>query len=202
MKTHSGTSIEQVEQLALKTNEVEKVLHAIRGISEQTNLLALNAAIEAARAGEHGKGFAVVANEVRKLAEQSSQSSEIIQSILKEILAAKDQVIDTLNISKNVVEEGIGSIQKTAEAFDEMADKQSNTLDDLKRIIELVKNLARQGEFVKDHIKDVSSQHLENQDSIAEAATAIEEISASVQEISAYVMQVDEKANQLAEAQR
>ncbi|KKM91833.1 hypothetical protein LCGC14_1224570 [marine sediment metagenome] len=56
------------------TNDINKIMDIITGISEQTNLLALNASIEAGRAGEHGRGFAVVADEVRKLAEESKNA--------------------------------------------------------------------------------------------------------------------------------
>ena len=56
------------------TNDINKIMEIITGISEQTNLLALNASIEAGRAGEHGRGFAVVADEVRKLAEESKNA--------------------------------------------------------------------------------------------------------------------------------
>ncbi|WP_406541294.1 methyl-accepting chemotaxis protein [Clostridium ljungdahlii] len=74
-----------VNILNSKSGEIGNISSIIIDVSEQTNLLALNAAIEAARAGEHGKGFAVVAEEVRVLAEQSSNSSTQINVLIKEI---------------------------------------------------------------------------------------------------------------------
>ena len=67
-------------KLQNKTKEVEEIAGMILNISSQTNLLALNASIESARAGEAGRGFAVVAEQVKNLAEQSTELPERPQS--------------------------------------------------------------------------------------------------------------------------
>ncbi|MTH53460.1 hypothetical protein GKZ89_08520 [Bacillus mangrovi] len=198
VKHSSGSSIQHVQVLTEKTSEVEKVLSAIRTIADQTNLLALNAAIEAARAGEHGKGFAVVADEVRKLAEQSSKSSHIIQDILGEILDAKEQVAASLKQTSETVNESVAVIERTTADFDKMTFIQAESEEHLGRVTERFDQFAAKGSEVGSIIGSLQEQHENNEERIASAASAIEQISASIQQVSSFVEQVDAKAKNLA----
>jgi methyl-accepting chemotaxis protein len=106
-----------IKELGNRSQEIEQIIGAITGIARQTNLLALNAAIEAARAGEQGRGFAVVAGEVRKLAEQSSQSAEHITEIIQVIQQKTSLAVESMGIGMEEVAEGLQAVHSAGDAF-------------------------------------------------------------------------------------
>ena len=104
---------DKMTSLALRSEEIGKVVNVIQEISEQTNLLALNAAIEAARAGEHGRGFAVVAGEVRRLAERTKGATEEIAGTIRSIQEETRETLEVMHQSRSAVESGM---EETARA--------------------------------------------------------------------------------------
>ena len=110
--TEMVTAMDEIED---SSKNIKEIINTIDSIAKQTNLLALNAAIEAARAGEAGKGFAVVAEEVKKLAEESSQAvkdtAELIESSIKSVNNGKE-IADTTAVSlEDVVEHTKEAVQ-------------------------------------------------------------------------------------------
>ncbi|MEG0774874.1 methyl-accepting chemotaxis protein [Clostridium sp.] len=171
-----------VEQITLMTE-------SIGSIAEQTNLLALNAAIEAARAGEQGRGFAVVAEEVRSLAEQSSETVAKIQEVVNKVRIAFDNLSNSAGetleyIDKNVmkdyetlVETGI-QYEEDAKLLYTMSEEISIATDEMSSTIEQI-NLAIQNVSASTEKAASSSEGI--LDGVNESTTAIEEIAKAAQ---------------------
>lgn len=111
---------EQVLGFVERSQEIGSIVDVIKGIASQTNMLALNATIEAARAGEQGRGFAVVADQVRKLAEQSGESANLIAGMAASIQTDAASAVTMMKSSMSEVEEGTGIIEHAGHSFGEI----------------------------------------------------------------------------------
>ncbi|MBI5776720.1 MAG: methyl-accepting chemotaxis protein [Nitrospirae bacterium] len=111
----------QVKGLGDRSLEISQIVSTIRDIAAQTNLLALNAAIEAAGAGEAGARFAVVADQVRKLAENSTQATREIAELVKVIQAETQEAVIAMEQETQAVEAGSASALRTGDVFKEIS---------------------------------------------------------------------------------
>ncbi|HIJ81650.1 MAG TPA: methyl-accepting chemotaxis protein [Desulfuromonadales bacterium] len=165
----------QFETFNSKLQRVGKVADCIGDIARQTNLLALNASIEAARAGEYGRGFAVVAEEVRKLADSSSQSATDISDMIETLREESRRLHEIIRTSSRSIKEGKKNIDVTAGAFQEIlktvleTERKATSIADLSQM-----QLDGSGKMVKavDEIARVADDN----------AAATEQVSAATEE--------------------
>lgn len=117
----NGEILNEVNIAKENTNGSDEILTFINGISKQTNLLGLNAAIESSRAGEAGKGFAVVAQEIRKLANSSSESVQKVDGILKKIEESVENISQKINKTNTSVETQASSLEEITASIQELS---------------------------------------------------------------------------------
>ncbi len=183
-------AVEKVEGLDRHARKISELVSVIHDIADQTNLLALNATIEAARAGEQGKGFAVVADEVRKLAEQSSDSVTNITDIVNSIQNESNLVATSLQAGYKEVEEGTEQIQVTGKTFEHIRESLTKMVHSVNDVSESLAVLQGDTVEMNDSIQEISAVS-------EESAAGVEQTSATSQQTNAAMIEVASSSHEL-----
>lgn len=188
---------EAIHMLDEKTKEISEIVSVIDGIASQTNLLALNASIEAARAGEQGRGFSVVADEIRKLAEQSSQSTGLIGESIKEIVSRTRSAVEQAVIAENAVKEQEKSVSQVAEIFKEVKQSIQEMKDEFDEVKVRNDGIKTEARGINNSINEISNVIEMNAAGSEEVAASTEQQVNTLLNVTQLSAEVEKLANAL-----
>ena len=191
------TVMESMEELNGESKKIQSFTDTINEIAGQTNLLALNASIEAARAGDAGRGFAVVAEEIRKLAEQSGDAANKIQTIVNQIQVQMTETTKTAATAGTIVDEQERALQETVGAFSKISGKMDELNSNIKTITQKVSEMDVAKETTLDAITNISVVLEETSAAASEVLAAVSEQEATVEQFNSQVVYLKENAKEL-----
>jgi len=182
-----NTSAASVSALGKKSEQIGQIIGVINDIADQTNLLALNAAIEAARAGEHGRGFAVVADEVRKLAERTTQATEEVANSIREIQSETGTAVQNIEAGTQRVGKGVELANAAGEALGRIVNASATLQTMVQSIAAAAEEQSAASEEIARSVESISAVTKESTHGAQQAATAATELSKQAEKLQSLV---------------
>jgi len=201
-----------VNELGEYGSQIGAIVRTIDEIASQTNLLALNAAIEAARAGEQGRGFAVVAENVRSLAERSSQATREIGDLIARVQAGTSDAVEAMAAGVGDVQAGrritseagealesiIGSVQESASEMQRIAHDVRALAEGADRIMSSAQSIAQSANDSASGAQEMAAGTSKVTEAILQVSATSEQTSASAEEVSASTEELSAQSEELA----
>ncbi|WP_235960630.1 methyl-accepting chemotaxis protein [Paenibacillus silvestris] len=149
--------VDKVDNLKDSTRSIRKILDVLNNMTKQTNILSLNATIEAARAGAAGKGFMVVADEIRKLADQSRQSIDVVGQITETIQKEIDETVKVLSTATPIFKEQILAVKEADIIFKQVTNHMGGFIEQLSTVSDSISTLEQSQVVLSDAMTNVSA---------------------------------------------